>query len=485
MRLHGQGSQGQAQQHPQQRAQHGGQRRTSQRDSCGDSEGSVRPLGDHPAAGAEGTAEPPARTSPSRSALPGAGLPATSLPSSLQATSVIPGGPQDRGLQGVEEQRQSERLPSSQRTHPSQAGPEPRSGTACSLPAAPQPSWRHTAAAAAAATPSSTVPLAQTGPHAPSCSSSRIPRQPPPSARSARSAATGRGAHGSAPPAAPPRQRPPRAHLSTPPPLRRRRRSRAAPGSPRAPPPSPRSPRRPPTASRDRSRSARGRAPPGPSRSAAGGRRRRRPAGSTRPGTRSSRRRRRTPPPCRRSARGRPPASAAGRLHGRAASGPGGDARRPRPFPGRPPEQLTVSAEGPRPTPGESHRARDSSPPSHRSSARPGPTAGAAYAFSGTPQPSCRHATAAVPLSRDPADTPLQTPGRRATSRRPSHRLSPPRSRRDSAAPEQMTAAARAGSQAGSPSTAAGHSPGCRSFPTQPRRSRLSGPFPAPKRPPG
>ena len=51
--------------------------------------------------------------------------------------------------------------------------------------------------------------------------------------------------------------------------------------------------------------------------------------------------------------------------------------------------------------------------------------------------------------------------------------------------PEQLTAAAFPGAQGGFPSTATGHSPGCRSLPLQPKASGRSGPSPLPKEPPG
>ena len=84
------------------------------------------------------------------------------------------------------------------------------------------------------------------------------------------------------------------------------------------------------------------------------------------------------------------------------------------------------------------HCARSSSVPTQRSSCSsmgPELLAGAAWIFSGTPQPSCRHTTVAVPLSHSPTGTRAQTPGRTATSSRPSQWLSPPCSRRGSATP--------------------------------------------------
>ena len=235
-------------------------------------------------------------------------------------------------------------------------------------------------------------------------------------------------------------------HLSTRRPHRRHAGSRAAlgPGSAREHPLSQRSPQHPATASQCQAQSARSREPPGPFRSPAGGRRRWHPAGSRCPGRWCPRCPRCTPPPCQHSARGRPPASAACFLRWRV--GFGLEMRMAScclwPLPVHSPEHAMANSLGfllgSVAIRVALHCARISSVPTQCSSCSsmgPEPLAGTAWIFSGTPQPSCRHTTVAVPLSHSPTDTRAQTPGRTATSSRPSQRLSPPCSRRGSATP--------------------------------------------------
>lgn len=99
------------------------------------------------------------------------------------------------------------------------------------------------------------------------------------------------------------------------------------------------------------------------------------------------------------------------------------------------------------------------------------------------PPPAARRSGSPRPAAAG-AQRRLQEPGR-AVGTGAAPRL--PRVPQPLHPPEQLTAAAWPGGQAGSPSSVTGHSPGCRSLPLQLRASRRSGPVavPVPKWPPG